>query len=130
MRAIAIKICLCILQITLCCGPLFFHTWRGWWSKIVTRISRWCAKHDNLHFYTQWRSLFSVLPLLGGVDIFNICNTSAAKCYFCSMNSRRCFGTMPVHTATPFVLRPFAFPHLEGVVVNIVTRISRGVCKT
>ena len=39
-----------------------------------------CFAHGvtDWHSHARWRSLFSVLPVLGGVAIFNFCNPSAA----------------------------------------------------
>ena len=35
-----------------------------------------CSTSENWHSHARWRSHLSVLPMIGGVAIFNICNTS------------------------------------------------------
>ena len=40
------------------------------------------------HSHAWWRSLFSVLPVLGGVAIFNICDPSAARMPILDLDGR------------------------------------------
>ena len=48
MHALRFALCLPIPQLNLFCGPLFSNTSRGWWFKIVMRISRRVFKKQNM----------------------------------------------------------------------------------